>query len=460
MDILMKPLRRNLFVFSLILLLGVFSATPAQARVSLIRDAEIEQTLRLYSDPVFKQAGLAPQSIRIFIVNDPSINAFVAGGQNMFIHTGLLQTADTPEMLIGVIAHETGHIAGGHLAQGAEKLRNAQLGTLLSYILGAAAAVGGAGDVGPAIMTAGQQVAQRNLMSFSRMNEQAADQAALSYMDALGYSVEGLLSLMEKLRTKENLYAGQIDPYALTHPLSRDRIAHIRGHLLQQEGKTQPISADFKTRMERMRAKLEGFINNPQSVLNRYPATDTSLTARYARAVAYHRLSQLKPALVEIDALIATAPEDPFFNELKGQILFESGQLAEALPYYEKAVQLLPDSALLKTDLGRTLLAQTPPRHEEALRQLKQSSVMDNTNIMTWKLLGSAYGARGEKGEAALAYAEASLLENEPEEALRQVTQALDALSPDSPSRLRAQDLQTEAMRQKREMEDAGRDFG
>lgn len=443
----MIPGLRNFFIALLSSAVSlVLLSFPASA-ASLIRDAEIEMTLRRYADPILTAAQLTPASVNIFIVNDPAINAYVAGGSNMFIHTGLILAAEDPAMLIGVIAHEAGHIAGGHLAQGSEQLQNATVGAIISYVLGAAAALGGSGDVGSAVISAGQHVAQRNLLSFSRMNEQAADQAALQYLDSNKISASGLLDLMEKLRMKETLYKNQMDPYALTHPLSKERIAHIRGHLLGSDIPEKQVPESYQSLHPRMLAKLKGFLQSPEITLSHYPPEDQSLSARYARAVAYHRLSKTELALAEMDGLLAEQPDDPYFLELKGQILSESGRNAEALPYYRKASGALPDVALLHAEYGRELLSQNPPDYETALIELKLSTVQEPHTATTWRLLGECYGALQQTGQASLAYAEAALRSNKPQEALQQIKIALDHLPENSPARLRAEDLQAEAIR-------------
>lgn len=427
--------------------LALTTASPACAQ-ALIRDVEIEQTLRTFSTPIFQAAGLTPENVRIFIVNDPAINAYVAGGSNMFIYTGLMLAAEDPLMLIGAISHETGHIAGGHIAGGTEQLENAQIGTILSYVLGAAAGVAAkSSDIGMGIMTAGQNVAQRNFLSFSRMNEQAADQAGLEYLEANNLSASGLLKLLEKLRFKETAYRGQLDPYALTHPLSKERISHIRGSLLHTKIPHGAMPEHYALLHERLRAKLIGFLQKPATTLQQYPAGDNSVAAHYARAVAYHRLSQLAPALNEMDALLKKSPKDPFFLELKGQILAESGKSKTALQYYRKAAALLPNSALMKTEYASVLLAQTPPQYSAALPELKKASLMDASNPTTWHLLADCYAAQKDAGQAALAFAEKEMLSGKPLEALRQATKALELLPAASPARLRAEDIKTEATR-------------
>ena len=435
-------------ILTLLLLSTV--AAPAQA-ISLIRDAETEQFLRDYSNPIFEAAGLEPSAIRIFIVNDPAINAFVAGGANIFIHTGLILASEDPDMLLGVIAHETGHISGGHLARGTEALKDAQLSTVLSFVLGAAIGLAGGGEAAAGVLSAGQHVAQRNLLSFTRVNEQSADQAALEYLDKTNIPAEGMLRLMEKLRSREQLYRGQIDPYALTHPLSKERIAHIRGHILQH-GDAHKKDEEKHKRFSRMVGKLKGFLNDPDITLAAAKSNDQAQIIE--RIIAHHRLSQKNEALAGADELIAAEPNNPYFLELKGQILDENGLHEQALPYYRQAVEGLPDNGLVRTSYGKVLLSHSKPDYELAARTLRRANQLDGTNSRSWQLQGQAEAALGREGQAALAYAEAALLRHNAKLARRYATEALEKLPKSSPALLRAQDAREEAIRLQKEKQE------
>lgn len=439
-------------LISIILCFLMALIPPSANAISLIRDAEIENTLRAYGDPIFRTAGLDPKAVHIFIVDDTTINAYVAGGQNMFINTGLILKTDSPDMLIGVMAHETGHMAGGHLAQGTEKLKNAQLGTIVAAVLGAAMAVGGSGDAGMAVMTAGQQVALRNYLSFSRSNENAADQAALEYLDALHISAAGLLHLMEILRQNENRSFGTPDPYTRTHPLTIDRITNIRDHVMRSSIPEDSIPAGFKERHARMIAKLYGFENPPEDTLMTYPVTDSSIPARYARAIAYYRMPDLPKALTELNGLIKLKPRDPFFKELLGQIMFENGHLTEAVQAYSQAAALLPDSPLILTDYGKVLIdTDSKSNIEKAIPILEHANIMDNSDPGTWHYLATAYAKMNNPGRSYLASAEEASLEDNTKEVIRNVDQALKNLGPDTPARLRANDLKMYAEKEQQE---------
>ncbi|MCH2546145.1 MAG: M48 family metalloprotease [Alphaproteobacteria bacterium] len=437
----------SLSVFAISLLSSTANAA------GLIRDSEIEHTLRSYSEPIFQRAGLTPSSISLYIVNDPSINAFVMGGSNIFINTGLLMQSETPEMVIGVIAHETGHIAGGHLVRTTNEVERAQLQALLGTLLGAAAMGAGAGDVGAAVMSGSQNIAMKNMYSFTRANEEAADQAALHYMDAIGISASGMLQMFEILRKQEYRKIGaDSDPYIRTHPLSKERIMHIRNHVNQSPIASGTAPSHYTEMQDRLLGKLEGFLEDPSRVIQKYPLSDTSVKARYARAVAYHRLIEPDEAIAEMDALLTKNPDDPYFNELKGQILFESGRLEPAREAYSKAVQLMPDAPLIRTEYGRVLLASENKNDlPAAIRALEYASSADKKNPQAWRLLATAYGRDGRLALSHLALAEEAVLINKPDQAIGQLDIANNHILVGSPAQLRAQDLRRQALKLKKD---------
>jgi len=434
------------------------AASIARAQgATLIRDSEIEHIIREWSDPLFLAAGLDPASIRIFLVNDRSLNAFVAGGQNLFLHTGLLQESTSAGQVIGVMAHETGHIAGGHLARSDEALRAAQdvslFHTLLGLgimVLGAAAGAGsGAAKVGGAIIAGGQITGIRTLLSYTRVQENSADQAGLFYLDATQESARGLHEFLSVLVRQELLVTARQDPYLRTHPLTRDRLDFIAEHMRGSPWTDVAESARRTRQHARMRAKLFGFLERPGRVLREYPVTDKSVPARYARAVAYMRDSQLDAALAEIDSLIGESPDDPFFNELKGQILFESGKVRAATPYYQAAVRLKPDDPLLLTGWAQTLVETgDPDLGRAAIRPLERSVQLDPANAMAWRLLSVAHGREGNIGRSSLAAGEQALLGGRLEDALLHADRAEHAFPHGSPGWLRAQDIRDLANQQ------------
>lgn len=438
-----------LFIFSSSIFSSVAYAVP------LIRDAEIEHTLREYADPIFAAAGLKPSAIRIFIVQDDALNAYVAGGSNLFIHTGLIEACTTPDMLIGVMAHETGHIAGGHLAKGTEKLKDAQLGSIFSYVLGAAAAVATRKPEAAAAVIGGSESSlQRNYLAFTRTHEEAADQAALGFLDKLNISADGMVKIFTLLQRHEREHAGAPDPYLLTHPLSATRIEHVRHHVETSQIPEGQYPKKFDAVHKRMVAKLFGFLKSPERTFQRYPVSDKSAATRLARAVAYYKMPDIDKSLAEMDSLLKESPNDPFFHELKGQILFENGRVAEALASYAQAVKLLPDSPLLLTDLAKVELSQKEPLVASAMMHLEKANTLDNSNPDTWHWLAGAYGKAGNRDLSFLALAEESMLSADYKTALDQVGQALLLLKEGTPARQRALDLKVHAIDMQRKAEE------
>ncbi len=448
----MKKLLKMLCAF-------VYSCAVANSALAggFIRDAEIEHYLTTLSSPIFHAAGLPPESVHIFMIEQDSINAFVAGGSNIFLHTGLLLKTETPETLIGVIAHETGHIAGGHLLRGTEQLQAAQIGTILSYVLGAAAVATGAKDAGMAVMSAGGQVAQRGMLANSRTNEESADQAALRFLDANHISAAGMLAMFETLRRQEKQHYATLDPYTLTHPLSQERLIYIRNHLDTSPYKDATLAQPIHLMHQRMLGKLEGFLEDPDIVLTRYAAQDKDIRARYARAVAYYRKSDMPHAIEGMDAIIKDYPSDPFFIEMKGQILFEHGKINEAITAFYAAHHINTQAPLIDTELAQALLSATPltpAKLEEAISLLTHATIKDATYDLSWQLLAEAQGKAGHKGEMYLALAEKASLQEDIKSALALSKKASEILTPHSPPWQRAQDIHQQAEREDKNNKD------
>lgn len=442
---------RTLFPFilrGLILNLGFvlwLSSAPLAnaAGISLIRDSEIERIIRTLATPIFKAAGLHPGDVKIYLVNDNTLNAFVAGGQNIFINTGLILRSETALQLIGVIAHETGHIQAGDLSRTPQELAKAKMYGILTSVLGLAAAVGtGRADLGEAIILGGQGTGQRAFLKYSRTQEAAADQAAMRLMDAAGESSEGLLQFLNILERQEKLSLGHPNPYLLSHPLSRERVEALAQHVAHSPYSTVPIPPEVHAMFARMEAKLFAFLNPPTATLRRYPTSDTSLPARYARAIAAYRTPDLAKALVDIEALIKDHPKDGYFWELKGQMLFENAKVPEAIIAYRRAAALLPKAYLIRNDLARALLEAGDPKFlQEAIDDFKASLGDEADQPFIWRQLGIAYGRKGDLGESAVALGEAALRSGSTNEAIYHATKAQGLLPHGSRGWLHAQDI-------------------
>lgn len=445
---LLFPLRSSLIagLTALCVLLGMPGKAHAQG---LIRDAETEHIIRGYADPIFKAASLVPSSVDIYLINDRNINAFVTGGQKMFIHTGLITELDDPSEIIGIIAHETGHIAGGHLSRAQEAMASATVPMILSTILGAAAMIAGEPEAGTGIMAAGQQIAERTFLSYSRVQEASADQAATSYLQETGQSGKGILKVFKNFATQEALSARSQDPYARSHPMSMDRLAALEEKLKASPFFTKEESPTTRSEYELIKAKVRGFLDQPLTTLRNYPESRKDQPAHYARAVAYYRIPETNKALAEIDVLLKEKPDNPFFNELKGQILFESGQVKQAIPWHQRSVDLAPNEPLLLINLAQAQLATEDPALVEPARiNLQRSLRIDSENSAAFFQLAIAHDRQGHAGLAALATAERMYLNGDYGAARGQAERAQRNLAVGTPQWLRAEDIKRQAQRE------------
>ncbi len=423
-------------------------AQPAAAQ-SILRDAETEALLQEMAEPLALAAGLAPGNLQIVLINDPSINAFVAGGQVVYIHSGLIDAADTANEVQGVIAHEIGHITGGHVIRSGEGIGKATNISILSMVLGVAAALAGAGEAAMGVMAAGQQAAMGSYLSFSRVQESSADAAGATYLAKAGISGRGSLAFFKKLQNLEFRYGySQSDEAAFsrTHPLSGDRIARLRESYVVDPAWEAPDDAAIQQRFERVKAKLFGYLSEPARTLQVFPVSRTDVPARYARAYAYHKNALIDQALEETSALLEIDPNDPYFLELQGQVLLESGKPAQALDPLRKATDLTNNEPLIASIFGHALIAtEDSGNYPEAERVLRLAVARDRYNPFAWYQLGVVYAAEGDIPRARLASAEQQVMSRRYEEAMRSAQAAEAGLPAGSPDWIRAQDIGMQA---------------
>ena len=449
-------LGRSLMGRFLALLLAVtLSVQPAMAQ-SMLRDAETEALLADMSAGIIQASGLQPKNVQIVLLQDKEINAFVAGGQIVYIHSGLITAAKNANEVQGVIAHEMGHVAGGHIIRSSEGIKTATGITLLSLLLGAAAIAAGAGEAGAGIMAAGQQAAMSKFLAFTRTQESSADSAAASYLSKAGISGKGLIGFFKTLQNVEFRYAiPQEDSYGRTPPLTGERISALQEVVEKDAAWNKPSDPAIEARFQRVKAKLTGFVNEPRQTLITYPATDLSIPARYARAYAWHRSAYPDKALEEADSLLRSVPHDPYFLELKGQILLESGRPQEALPVLREATELTRSQPLIASLFGHALLATEDKANlPEATRVLKSAVSKDNDNPFAWYQLGVVYEREGDLPRAQLATAERYSLQGRANLALLSAEAAMGGIAKGSPDWIRAQDI---AMASRAEMENGKR---
>ena len=437
----------SLRAFVLAASLGVVTCGAHQAGArdspAVIRDTEIENDIRTLASPIWRAAGLSPGDVGVYLVNDAQINSFVAGGQAIFVNTGLIERAENPNQLIGVIAHETGHITGGHIFSSKEAMRNASIESIIAMAFGAAAAV--AGHSGAPLLGA-MGVGQRAFLRFSIAQEATADHAALNFLDRSCLSARGLLKFFEILQSNELLSGAGGDQWASTHPLTAQRIEYVRDHVDHARCSDAPDRPGSAELMHLIQVKLHAFLDPPSTTLAAYPVSDTSELARYARATAYYRVPDLAKALPAIDGLIRDFPNNPYYRELKGQMLFENGRNREAIGPYEAAVRLAPSAPLLRIALSQTYVeTKDPVLNRRAIAYLNDASREEARDSDIWHFLAVAYGRDNQMGMAALSLAEGALADGRKKDAMQQAIRAKQLLTRNTAGYARAEDIHREA---------------
>ena len=444
-----------LMAFMSLAVSDAFAAQKRQAAMPIIRDAEIEGLLRLYTRPIFKAAGINAKAVKVYVLNDQRINAFVAGGQRIFINTGLIMKSDTPNEVIGVLAHETGHIAGGHLARMGVEIDSANYTTIIGMLVGLATIAGGVAagsaemaQAGQGLMIGSKGLAQRNFLTYARGMESSADQAALTFLTDTHQSARGMITLFETLASENIAVLADVDPYVMSHPMPMDRIRN-----LEDEAKKSPYwnakdPPALILRHQLVQAKLAGYIGGPQMVMQKYPSADQSMPARYARAIAMFRRGDIKNALPIIDGLIKDLPENPYFWELKAQALLENGRAAEAVVPVKKALDLLPSNGLIQMLAAQAYIdTEKPANAKEAIKLLRQSQRTEGESAETYRLLARAYAQTGDVPRAELATAEAALLMGDRKLAMEKAQAAQAAFKTGTPEWTRASDVMSFAGR-------------
>jgi predicted Zn-dependent protease len=432
--------------------LPVRAQTGSSAGIPMIRDAEIEQLLREYSQPILRVAGLSQQNVQIVIINDKSFNAFVMDGHRIFVNSGALMQATTPNELIGVFAHETGHIVGGHLSKMRQELANATTAAIVAMLVGAGAMVAAAkssnygnsldlGNAGAAIFSAPQSYLAHTILAYQRAQEDQADRSGVRFLTMTGQSAKGMYDTFKRFADEMMFTAAYIDPYVQNHPMPAERMAAL-AELVKTPYWDKKDPPELQFRHDMMRAKLYGFTERAETVLRRYPTSNTSMPARYARAIVTYRFGDMRSALTQIQSLIQAMPNNPYFYELEGQALLENGHAAEAIPPLRRAVELAPNPALLQILLGQALIATKDPKlASEAVPLLKAALSKEPESGDAYEQLAMAYGHNGKLAEADLASAQAAFARGDNKTARELAARAKTRFPIGSPGWVRADDI-------------------
>jgi predicted Zn-dependent protease len=418
---------------------------------ALLRDAEIEQLLRDYTRPILRAAGLEKQNIQIVIINNPTFNAFVADGRRIFVNYGALMQSETPNQLIGVLAHETGHLAGGHLAKLRERMAQAQTQMIVAMLLGVGAMVAGArsgnansgaSNIGAAAVSAPGAILQSTMLSYQRQQEENADRAGVKFLDATGQSAKGMYETFKRFSGDSLFAARGADPYQQSHPMPRERVAALEELARSSPYWDKKDDPALQLRHDLMRAKTSGFMEQRDTVFRRYPPSDTTLPARYARAIATYRHGDLTDAVAQIDALIKVQPHNAYFQELKGQALLEGGRPAEAVAPLRRAVQMSGGAPLIEMVLGQALVASdNKATTDEAISILKAAVARETEAPIGYSQLAMAYGRKGDLAQADLASAQAAFLRGDNKTARELASRAKARFAVGTPGWVKADDI-------------------
>lgn len=429
------------------ILIGATPPAPVMAQqqrsISMITDTEIESIIRDWSTPVWQAAGLEPANVNLMLVGDRELNAFVAGGQNIFLNTGLILETKSPSQLLGVVAHETGHIALAHLARAREGTRSAVATMLLTMGLGLVAAMAAPDPrAGVGLLYSAEYFATLQLFTYTRVQESTADQAAAQYLEGAGYSGKGLVEFFNNFRFQEVFSEARRDAYFRSHPISSDRIKNLDTRVRRASNYEVTDTPEALEQHAVMIAKLRGFMNYPQQTYQDYPDTDQSYPARYARAIAYYKDLDVTKALGAVEDLLAEQPENPYLWELKGQILFENGRIAEAEAPQRRAVEIMPNAPLLRISLAQTLVAtNAPDKAAEAVPILQRALTIDEDQPLGWRVLAEAYQKTNQPGLARLATAEQNFMLGQMSVAREFGMRAIELLETGTPEYRRASDI-------------------
>jgi predicted Zn-dependent protease len=450
-------LRKKLLKLTALLTATALAVAPMAAVAQenkgppVLRDTETEQLLREYTRPILRAAGLEKHNIQMVIINQGVFNAFVADGRRIFVNYGAILQSETPNQIIGVMAHETGHLAGGHLAKMREQMAQAQTQMIIAMLLGAGAMVAGAkgggsnsglSNAGAAMFSAPGEIIRRNLLSYVRQQEENADKAGVKFLNTTGQSARGMYETFKRF-TDESLFASRgADPYVQSHPMPAQRVAALEELARSSPYWDKKDDPALQLRHDMARAKISAFMERQETVYRRYPLSNNSLPARYAHAISTYLHGDLRSALAQIDALIQQQPNNPYFHEVRGQALLEGGKPQEAIAPLRKAVALSNNAPLIEMLLGQALVATNNNAYtDEAIAILRAAVARESEAPIGYIQLAMAYGRKGDYAQADLASAQAAFLRGDAKTARDLASRAKTRFAIGTPGWVKADDI-------------------
>ncbi|MFQ6729709.1 MAG: M48 family metalloprotease [Alphaproteobacteria bacterium] len=419
-------------------LLAVFFMIPAHA-VSMINDTETEKLLADLIQPLANAAKIPDGRLKIHIVDDDDFNAFVSGGEDVYIYTGLLKQIKTPNALQAVVAHEMGHMLGGHTAQMADRLSAEMKRTMLIQALGVGLMVaGGNPSLGAGVLAGSSGIAQQSMLAFTRDEERIADNMGVNLMIDAGQNPNGFVTVFEQMRDLTGELESKINPNRINHPLTNERLNNVKSQIKQSDIKNTHTAQPDEYEM--VRAKLIGYLDNSKSVLAKYPYTDKSSPALYARAIANMRNGNLDGAKMGVQTLISRMPDNPYMYELMGDIEYQFGHYDDSVRAYEQALKLTKNAPQIQTALALVLTERKKPNDDTRAIELCKASLLSEPTAFTYWVLARAYGDN-DNGRSAWAMAEYYHMNKKEDEAKKYAKIAQKHLKKTDPEYIKAGEL-------------------
>lgn len=423
-----------MILFSVVFAFNANSAT-------LINDTEIEKEITNIIMPIAKAADIPENRLKIYIVRDDSFNAFVRGGEDIFVYTGLLKQIKNPNALRAVVAHELGHTIGGHMVQISQRMHDEIVRALIIQTLGVGLMVaGGNPSAGAGVMAGATGIAQQSLLSFSRDEERMADDMAIDLMIRANQNPNGLIEVFEQMRDISGEFESRINPNRINHPLTSERMNNAKlkiSKLKKIPTQQKSAIAQENKNYEILRAKLIGYLDTDKNVIIKYPYTDKSDAAIYARAIANMQSGNLDTAKTGTQTLIARNPNNPYYYELLGDIEYQYGAYDDSVASYEKSLKLTKNAPQIETALALVLSERNKLGDKERAKELCKRVILTEPSPLSYWILARVTDG----GESDWAMAEYYNMNGDKKNAKKYAKSAQKKSKKDSPEYIKSEDI-------------------